>query len=158
MHFFLGWIGINPGRIWQHLDHKIYFRSLQREAFSWPTTSSLGHLYLGKLCRYRPAVNWLSYFSLELGTSRTGQLQIAIPSEMSLARYKYWSHFYSAVETPGQELFIGWRLLSYHENLCIQQTVLSFFFITCVLYVDIGEKCQDSDCWFHADFKPQKHC
>jgi hypothetical protein len=32
------------------------------------------------------------------------------------------------------------------------------FFIMCVLYVDIGEKCQDSDRWFPADFKPQKHC
>lgn len=27
---FLGWIGISPGRIGQHLDHKIYFKSLER--------------------------------------------------------------------------------------------------------------------------------
>lgn len=54
---FLGWIGINPGRIGQHLHRKIYFKSLQRMVFSWLTTTSLGHLYLGKLCRPRPAVN-----------------------------------------------------------------------------------------------------
>lgn len=76
---FLGLIGISPRRIRQHLDHKMYFKSLRREVFRWLTKIFLGHLYLGKLYRYRSAVNWLSYFYLELGTFSAGAITDFIP-------------------------------------------------------------------------------
>lgn len=134
---FLGWIGISPGRLRQHLDHKIYFKSLGREVFRWLTKTFLDHLYLGKLCRYRPAVNRLGDFGLELGTSCTGAITDSIPIWIESNLLQILKSFLLSSRNTRTRALIGWRLPSYRENLHIQQTVLSFF-ITYVLYVDIA--------------------